>query len=148
MPATAVAPSLGKGEDVMTEEERRTVVTEEPTASGESGRSTTRRTVESRPSGGELARRVVVLIFGLIQVLIGLRIVLLLLNAREANTIVKGILDLSQIFVAPFEGILRTDALHASGSTLDITAIVAFVGWTILELIVIWALGIFRREPA
>ena len=100
-----------------------------------------------RPSGGEFARRVVVLIFGLIQVVIALRFVLLLLNAREANAIVTGILNLSQIFVAPFEGILRTDALHASGSTLDITAIVAFVGWTILELIIIWAVGIFRREP-
>jgi hypothetical protein len=101
-----------------------------------------------RPSGGEFARRVVVLLFGIVQVLIGLRIVLLLLDAREANAIVKGILDLSQIFVAPFDGILRTDALHASGSTLDITAIVAFVGWSILELIVIWAVSIFRREPA
>jgi hypothetical protein len=100
-----------------------------------------------RPSGGEVARRVVVLIFGLIQVLIALRFVLLLLDAREANAIVKGILDLSQIFVAPFDGILRTNALHASGSTLDITAIVAFVGWTILELIVIWVVRIFRREP-
>jgi YGGT family len=100
-----------------------------------------------RPSGGEFARRIVVLIFGLIQVLIASRFVLLLLDAREANAIVKGILDLSQIFVAPFDGILRTDALHASGSTLDITAIVAFVGWTILELIVIWAVSIFRREP-
>jgi hypothetical protein len=132
----------------MTEEERRTVVTEEPTTSGEGGRLTSRRTVESRPSGGELARRVVVLIFGLIQILIALRFVLLLLDAREANSIVKSILDLSQLFVAPFEGILRTDALHASGSTLDITAIVSFVGWTILELIVIWAVSIFRREPA
>jgi YGGT family len=100
-----------------------------------------------RPSGGEFARRVVILIFGLIQVLIALRFVLLLLNAREGNSIVKGILDLSQLFVAPFDGILRTDALHASGSTLDITAIVAFVGWTIVELIVIWAVSIFRREP-
>jgi hypothetical protein len=132
----------------MTEEERRTVATEEPAASGVGSRLTCRRTVESRPSGGELARRVVVLIFGLIQILIALRFVLLLLDAREGNSIVKGILDLSQLFVAPFEGILRTDALHASGSTLDITAIVAFVGWTILELIVIWAVSIFRREPA
>jgi len=49
---------------------------------------------------------------------------------------------------SPFEGILRTDNLHAAGSILDITAIVAFVGWTILELIVIWAIGIFRRQPA
>jgi hypothetical protein len=133
----------------MTEEERRTVITEEPiTSSSTSSRLTSSRTVESRPSGGELARRVVVLIFGLIQILIGLRIVLLLLNAREANALVKGILDLSQVFVAPFEGILRTDALHAGGSILDIAAIVAFVGWTILELIVIWVVGIFRREPA
>ena len=52
------------------------------------------------------------------------------------------------LFVAPFQGILRTDALHAAGSTLDVAAVVAFVGWTILELIVIWAVAIFRREPA
>jgi hypothetical protein len=130
----------------MTEEERRTVVTEEPATSSGS-RLTSSRTVESRPSGGELARRVVVLIFGLIQILIALRIVLLLLNAREANALVQGILDLSQVFVAPFEGILRTDALKASGSILDIAAIVAFVGWTIIELIVIWVVSIFRREP-
>ena len=50
----------------------------------------------------------------------------------------------SQVFIAPFDGILRTDNLHAAGSVLDITAIVAFVGITILELIVIWAAGIFR----
>ncbi|HTK43738.1 MAG TPA: hypothetical protein VL749_00095 [Patescibacteria group bacterium] len=95
-----------------------------------------------------MGRRIVVLLFGLIQVVIGARFVLLLLDAREANGLVSGILNLSQLFVAPFEGILRTDALHSAGSTLDITAVVAFVGWTVLELIVIWALGIFRREPA
>jgi len=95
-----------------------------------------------------MGRRIVVLVFGLIQIVIGARFVLLLLDAREANGLVSGILNLSQLFVAPFEGILRTDALHAAGSTLDVTAVVAFVGWTVLELIVIWALGIFRREPA
>ncbi len=95
-----------------------------------------------------MTRRIVVLLFGLIQIVIGLRIVLLLLDAREANGLVSGILNVSQLFVAPFEGILRTDSLHAAGSVLDITAVVALVGWTIVELIVIWALGIFRREPA
>ena len=69
-----------------------------------------------------------------------------MLDAREANGLVSGILNLSQVFVAPFEGILRTDALHAGSSTFDVAAIVAIVGWTILELIVIWAIGIFRRE--
>ena len=50
-----------------------------------------------------------------------------------------GILNVSQVLVAPFEGILRTDSFNRAGSVLDIAAIVAFVGWTIIELIV--ALG-------
>lgn len=100
-----------------------------------------------QPSGGELIRRAVVLIFGIIQILIGLRIVLLLLNAREGNAIVSFILDTSQLFVAPFVGIFNTDALHASGSVLDIAAIAALVGWTILEAIVLWAVNLMRREP-
>ena len=58
-----------------------------------------------------------------------------------------GILNASQLFVAPFEGILRTDSLKAAGSVLDVTAIVALVGITIIELIVLWAVGIFRRAP-
>jgi hypothetical protein len=121
---------------IMTTQEQRSVVTDASTRTGGS------------PSGAEVSRRVVVLLFGLIQIVIGARIVLLLLDAREANGLVSGILSMSQLFVAPFDGILRTDALHAAGSILDITAIVAFVGWTVLELIVIWAVGIFRREPA
>jgi len=95
-----------------------------------------------------MSRRIVIFVFGLIQLVIGARIVLLLLDAREANALVSGVLNVSQVFVAPFEGILRTDALHSAGSTLDITAIVALVGVTIIELIVLWAVGIFRREPA
>lgn len=127
----------------------RTVVTQEPTptAGQQTVRTDSRRTTTS-PGSSEMTRRIVVLVFGLIQVVIGARIILLLLDAREANSLVAGILNISQLFVAPFEGILRTDALRSAGSTFDITAVVAFVGWTVLELIVIWAVGIFRREPA
>ena len=129
----------------MTFEERKTVVSDQsPPTTG----TMTRQVTEMRPSGGEVARRIVILIFGIVQILIGLRVLLLLLDAREANAIVRFVLDLSQLFVAPFDGILRVDALHAAGSILDVSAVVAFVGWTILELIVIWAVGVFRREPA
>lgn len=128
----------------------RTVVTEEPAgvAGQETVRTASHRTTTTGPGRSELTRRVVVLVFGLIQIVIGARIILLLLNAREGNALVAGILDVSQVFVAPFEGILRTDSLSSAGSVLDVAAIVAFVGWTIIELIVIWAVGIFRREPA
>jgi hypothetical protein len=137
----------------------RTVVTSEPAVAADQAtppaatppaavRTETRSTSMMGPGGNEVTRRVVVLLFGLVQIVIGLRFVLLLLNAREANDIVSGILNISQFFVAPFDGILQRDALHMSGSTFDVTAVVAFVGFTILELIVLWAVGIFRRERA
>src|SRR5215218_9386977 len=66
-------------------------------------------TATTTPSGGEVGRRIVTLIFGIIQTFIVLRIVLLLLNAREGNGIVNFILDVSQIFVAPFVGIFNSD---------------------------------------
>jgi len=103
-------------------------------------------TTVASPSGGELARRVAILIFGIIQILIVLRIVLLLLNAREGNEIVSFILNTSQVFVAPFNGIFNKDALASGGSILDIAAIAALVGWTVLEWIVLWAVNLFRRE--
>lgn len=128
--------------------EERNVVVEHGDPVTQSSSTISSRTATITPSGGEMARRIIVLIFGLIQLVIGLRIILLLLNAREANGLVNGIYDLSQVFVGPFEGILGTNALHASGATLDVAAVVAFVGWTVIELVVIWVVSIFRREPA
>lgn len=128
----------------------RTVVTQESTTAGgqDTVQTDSRKTSTAKPGGPELTRRIVVLLFGLVQVVIGARFLLLLLDAREANGLVSGILSLSQLFVAPFEGVLRTDALSSAGSIFDVTAIVAFVGWTVLELIVLWVVGIYRREPA
>jgi len=77
---------------------------------------------------------------------IGLRILLLIVDARTGNGIVSGILNISQVFVGPFDGILKTDALHSGGSMLDIAALVALVGWTVVEAIVLWILNIFRRD--
>ena len=106
------------------------------------------RRVTRTPSGGELAGRVVVLLFGIVQVLIILRIVLLLMDAREGNDLVAWILNTSQIFVGPFEGMLNTNALHAGGSVLDVAAVLALIGWTVLEAIILAAVGVFRREPS
>jgi hypothetical protein len=152
--------SSGEEGDVMAiDKVDQTVVTSEPTVtagqetaptatSQETVQTDTRHITRTGPGGSEMTRRIIALLFGLIQIVIGLRIVLLLLDARTGNALVSGVLDVSKIFVAPFEGILNTNALSSGGSTLDVAAVVAFVGWTILELIVLWAVGIFRREPA
>jgi YGGT family len=135
----------------LTIQDQRSVTTEAPTTT-ESGalsnRTLTSRRLDVRPSNNETARRIVVLVFGLIQIVIGLRIVLLVLNARSGNFLVSIINNLGGVLIAPFEGILRTNAFSAGGSVLDIAAIVALVGWTIVELIVMWSLAVFRHEPA
>jgi len=104
------------------------------------------RRVTRTPSGGELAGRVVILLFGIIQTLIILRIVLLLLDAREGNDLVAWILNTSQLFVAPFEGMLKTNALTAGGSVFDVAAVLALLGWTVLEALILAAVRIFKRE--
>jgi hypothetical protein len=112
------------------------------------GSAVVERHVTRTPSGGETAGRIVVLLFGIVQVLIILRIVLLLLNAREGNDLVSFILNTSQIFVAPFNGMLNVNNLQSGGSVLDVAAVLALIGWTVLEAIILAAVGVFRREPA
>jgi uncharacterized protein YggT (Ycf19 family) len=88
--------------------------------------------------------RLVIFIFGLIEAVILLRIVLLLLAAREGNDVVQFVYSVSEVFVAPFRGILRIDEVQAGIAALDFGAIVALVFWVIIELIVIAALRVFR----
>jgi hypothetical protein len=135
----------------VTIQEQRSVTTDTPTTTesgGQTNRTVSSRETDVRPSNNETARRIVVLVFGLIQIAIGLRIVLLLLNAREGNLLVSVINNLGGALTEPFRGILSLSAVSAGGSVLDVAAVVALVGWTIIEMIVIWSLAIFRREPS
>lgn len=129
-------------------EERVTVRrTSETVDSPDVSRSVVDERVTRSPGGAVVARRIVVFIFGLIQLVIGLRIILLVIDADRANGLVSAIYSISAPLVAPFEGILRTDAIHASGSILDVAALVALIGWTIVELVILAALRIGSREP-
>ena len=127
--------------------DERVVREEEPATVYDRGSAVVERRVTRTPSGGELGSRVVILVFGIIQVLIILRIVLLLLNAREGNDLVAFILNSSQIFVAPFNGMLNVNNLESNGSVLDIAAVLALIGWSVLEALILAAVGIFKREP-
>jgi hypothetical protein len=111
-------------------------------------RARTVRVETPRPSNGEYARRITIFVAGIVQSLIVLRIVLMLFDARATNGLVAVILDVSSVFVAPFQGILHVSTLAKSGSVLDVTAIIALVGWTLVEGLIIAGIAIFRREPA
>lgn len=102
------------------------------------------RQVVTSPDPLGVVRRLIVFIFGLIQLLIGLRIILLLFAARGSNDIVSGIYNISDIFVAPFRGILRINEVQSGATELDVAAIVALVGWTVIELVVLALVRVFR----
>jgi uncharacterized protein YggT (Ycf19 family) len=110
-------------------------------------RRTTTTSVASGPSGTTMARRLVTLLFGILQVLIVLRIVLLLLAANQDNGIVSLVLGATDPFIEPFRGIFRLDEVSGrSGSILDVGAIVALLAWTLIEALVLAIVGIGARR--
>jgi len=109
--------------------------------------TTTESTYRGGPTSGEVIRRFVLLLFGILQALIILRVVLLLLVANQGNDLVSFILNMTDPFVEPFRGMFQLDRVSAkSGSILDVGAIVAFIGWTLIEALVVGALSLGARR--
>jgi uncharacterized protein YggT (Ycf19 family) len=101
------------------------------------------------PGGATMAARVVTFAFGVLQALLILRIILLLLVANPGNDIVSFVLNITQPFVEPFLGMFSLNRVTADqGSVLDVAAIVALIGWTLVEMLVLAAIRIFSRRPA
>jgi uncharacterized protein YggT (Ycf19 family) len=106
-----------------------------------------RTTTTAGPSAATTASRVVIFVFGLLQVALILRIVLLLLVANPGNDVVRLILDVTAPFVEPFRGMFALDRMTADqGSTLDVAAMVALIGWTLVEALILAFLRLFERR--
>ena len=124
--------------------------TTDPYATAGASRSVSERIVEpASPGPLTVAMRVVVFAFGVLQALLILRIILLLLVANPGNDIVSFILGVTDPFVEPFIGMFDLNRVTADqGSVLDVAAIVALIGWTLVEALILAALRIFSRRPA
>jgi uncharacterized protein YggT (Ycf19 family) len=120
------------------------VVTREPAGTYAATRTTT---VDAGPMS--LLRRVVGLLFGVMVVLIGLRILLLLIVANQSNAIVDFIYNVTEPLVAPFRGILSLDTVTpGGGSVFDIAALVALIGWLLIYLLIMAVLRLGDRDTA
>ena len=125
------------------------VSTAPPVAAQTSVRTTERTAVPAGPSGTTMAARVVTFLFGVLQVALILRIILLLLVANPNNDVVKLILDVTNPFVEPFRGMFSLDKVTADqGSVFDVAALVALVGWTLLEALILAGIRIFDRRDS
>ena len=95
-------------------EETHTTYTNEPVANDVHQSST----VTYAPSGAGMIERLIIWIFGIIQSLIVLRIVLLLFAARDANPIVSFVYSITDLLVAPFRGIFGINEIAAGATAL------------------------------
>jgi uncharacterized protein YggT (Ycf19 family) len=130
----------------MTDYERETIRETTTTDPYPAGVRTTERNVATGPTGGEVFRRFVTLAFGVLQAMLILRIVLLLLVANAGNDLVSFILSATDPFVDPFRGMFQLNEVSAGDSTLDVAAVVALIGWTLVEMLVIAALSLGARR--
>jgi uncharacterized protein YggT (Ycf19 family) len=119
-----------------------------PAAQAASVRTTERAYVPAGPGGVTVVSRVVSFIFGVLQAALILRIILLLLVANVGNDVVSLILNITDPFVEPFRGMFAIDRVTADqGSKFDIAALVALIGWTLVELLILALLRVFSRRP-
>ncbi len=100
------------------------------------------------PAPGPLTvvRRIVALLFGILEVLLAVRIILLALGANSGNGIVDGIYNITDPFVGPFVGIFNINHVRPTGdSVIDIAAIVAVFAYALLAILVDSVLRIADR---
>ena len=120
-----------------------------PAPAATSVRTTESAYVPAGPGGATVASRIVTFAFGILQALLILRIILLLLVANPGNDIVGLVFSITQPFVEPFVGMFSLNRVEADqGSVLDVAAIVALIGWTLIEALILAAIRIFSRRPA
>lgn len=87
------------------------------------------------------------LLFGGLEALIGIRVILMLIGANPANLFTAFVYQLSELFLWPFRNIVANPAFQ--NHVLEITSIIAMIvypliGWAIVRLI--WVL--FYRAPS
>jgi len=86
------------------------------------------------------------LLFGALEALIGVRVILMLIGANPANPFAALVYQLSELFLWPFRNLIANPAF--GNSVFEITSLIAMIvypliGWAIVRLI--WVL--FYRTP-
>jgi hypothetical protein len=90
--------------------------------------------------------QIIWLLFGGLEALIGIRVILLLIGANPANGFTAFIYQLTQLFLWPFQNLIANPTFQ--NMTLEVTSIIAMIvyallGWIIVRMI--WV--VFYRSP-
>jgi len=109
--------------------------------------SATRIRAGSRESVGSWISRVVMFVFGVVELLLLVRFFLLLVGANTQTGFVQWIHDLSGIFMAPFNAILGIQTIN--GAVFEWSALVAIVVYAVIAWLIVALIRALtpRRSP-
>jgi len=90
--------------------------------------------------------QIIWLLFGGLEALIGIRVILMLIGANPANGFTAFVYQLTQFFLWPFQNLIANPTFQ--NMTLEVTSIIAMIvyallGWLIVRMI--WV--VFYRSP-
>ena len=90
--------------------------------------------------------QIVWLLFGGLEALVGIRVILLLIGANPANGFTAFVYQITQLFLWPFQNLIANPTFQ--NMTLEVTSIIAMIvyallGWLIVRMI--WV--VFYRAP-
>lgn len=90
--------------------------------------------------------QIIWLLFGGLEALIGIRVILMLIGANPANGFTAFVYQLTQLFLWPFQNLIANPTFQ--NMTLEVTSIIAMIvyallGWIIVRMI--WV--VFYRSP-
>ncbi len=80
-----------------------------------------------------------------IEALIGIRFILLFINANKSNSLVNWVYEYSEPFVKPFYGI-TSSTLELFGVKLDLNSLVALAFYMVVGYVVIELIKAFSRD--
>ncbi|HEU5330708.1 MAG: YggT family protein [Thermomicrobiales bacterium] len=138
----------GYDQEVVARNERRNVMTPDGEVVGQEVVSSEMvDNVEARRSSANWIAGLVYFIFGVIEILIALRILLKLLAANPNAGFAQFIYSVTRPLVAPFEGIVGTPSA-SNGSVFEVSSVLAIIIYLILSWIIVRLLQLVIDRPA
>lgn len=101
---------------------------------------------EAPVSGTDRACQIVYLIFGIIEVLIGIRIVLKLLAANPSAGFSSFIYGITGPLVGPFLGVFNTPS-GSNGSVFELSSVLAIIVYVLLAYVIVRTIRVLSRRP-
>jgi uncharacterized membrane protein len=107
-----------------------------------------RRAVEAANQNSAIARivNIVYFLFGIVEVILGIRILLHLVAANSANAFANIIDTISYPFVVLFNTLVQNPIL-GENSVLEITTIIAMVVWAIIAWLIVRFIWLVLSRP-